>query len=475
MISGYRRNLALAAAGGIAILSSIALAPAQADSHRIGKEVTALDEYIQKPDDSYGYKVLVEKKGAGFTYFVLELTSQTWRSEKDVGRPVWTHQLNMIVPTVLKSDASLLAISGGANGREPRDSPREEYAQFAALTGSVVTELQQVPNQPLTYTGEKEGKVEDASIAYTWDKFLRTGDKEWPLQLPMTKSAVRTMDAITDFCASEQGGNNKVGRFVVAGGSKRGWTTWLTAAVDTRVIAIAPIVIYMLNVVPSFRHHYQAYGFFAPAVDDYVEMGIMDWMGTDEYTALAKMVEPYEYRQRLTMPKYIVNASGDQFFVPDSHQFYYDELVGEKYIRYVPNADHGLNGSNAWEGLIAWYQAILDATPRPKFKWNIAEDGSIHVETGDKPLEVNLWQASNADARDFRVDTIGKTWQASDLAPVSDGKYAAKVSAPGKGFAAFFIELKFPGSPGLPMIFSTGVKVTPDSLPLDEYKRKPVK
>ncbi|MEZ5324119.1 MAG: PhoPQ-activated pathogenicity-related family protein [Verrucomicrobiales bacterium] len=472
MSQAYQRNILRTLAAGFTVISSLALSPA--DTLRTGQRTTALDEYIQKTDDSYSYKVLLEKKETGYTYFVLELTSQTWRSEKDVDRPVWKHQLNMIVPAVLKSDVSLMVISGGENGREPRDSPRPEYAQFAALTGSVVTELGQVPNQPLKYTGEEKGKVEDSSIAYTWDKFLRTGDNEWPLQLPMTKSAVRAMDAITDFCASEQCGKKKVERFVVAGGSKRGWTTWLTAAVDTRVIAIAPIVIDMLNVVPSFRHHYRAYGFFAPAVDDYVEMGIMDWMGTEKYTELAQMVEPYEYRQRLTMPKYLINASGDQFFVPDSHQFYFDDLVGEKYIRYVPNADHSLKGSDALEGLVAWYQAILTATPRPRFEWKITEDGTIHVEAEDEPLEVKLWQANNADARDFRVETIGKTWQASDLAPVSDGKYEAKVSAPEKGFTAFYIELKFPGAPDVPMIFSTGVKVTPDSLPFDEYTRKPV-
>jgi PhoPQ-activated pathogenicity-related protein len=285
------------------------------------------------------------------------------------------------------------------------------------------------------------------------------------------------MDAITAFCASDRVGNKKVERFVVAGGSKRGWTTRLTGAVDKRVIAIAPIVIDMLNVVKSFRHHYRVYGFFAPAVQDYVDMGIMDWMEMDEYKTLTNMVEPYEYRHRLTMPKYMLNATGDQFFVPDSHKFYYDDLIGEKHIRYVPNADHGLSGSNAWEGLVAWYQAILNDTPRPKFEWHINDDGEIHVHADDKPLEVKLWKATNPEARDFRVETIGKAWEASDLPPESGdgGKYVAKVSAPEKGYIAFMIELKFPGAPGLPMIFSSGVNVVPDTLPFERYQPKKVK
>lgn len=472
-----QHSTAPALARGFLLLLFLNVAALHADNLRPGLRVTALDDYVRKVDNSFGYDVLVEKKGPGYTYFVLELTSQTWRTSDDVDRPVWKHHLNMIVPDVLQSDVGLLAISGGSNGREPRDGVRDEYAQFAALTGSVVTELQQVPNQELKFAGEENGRVEDESIAYTWDKFLRTGDEEWPLQLPMTKSAVKAMDAITGFCAGDRAGNRKVERFVVAGGSKRGWTTWLTAAVDKRVIAIAPIVIDMLNVVPSFRHHYQVYGFFAPAVGDYVEMGIMDWMGTDQYKALTGMVEPYEYRQRLTLPKYIVNAAGDQFFVPDSHRFYYDDLIGEKYIRYVPNADHGLSGSNAWEGLIAWYQTILADTPRPKFEWHINGDGEIHVHAQDKPIEVKLWQATNPQARDFRVDTIGKAWKASELpADTADaGKYVAKVAAPEKGFTAFLIELTFPGAPGLPLIFSSGVKVVPDTLPFAPYQPKPLK
>ena len=448
---------------------------ARADNLRTGERVTALDKYVAKDDGAYGFKVLIEKKGPGYTYFVLELTSQKWRTEKDVDQPVWKHHLNMIVPDVVQSDIGLLAISGGSSGREPRESVRREYAQFAALTGSVVTELRNVPNQPLTYTGEDDGRVEDESIAYTWDKYLRTGDEEWPLQLPMTKSAVKAMDAITEFCASERGGKKKVARYVVAGASKRGWTTWLTAVVDKRVVAIAPIVIDMLNVVESFRHHYRVYGFFAPAVQDYQDMKIMDWMGTKEYEALTKLVEPYEYLNRLTMPKYMVNGSGDQFFLPDSHRFYFDDLKGEKYIRYVPNADHGLSGSDAWEGLIAWYQAILDDTPRPDFTWKISDDGSIHVDTKAKPLEIKLWQATNPDSRDFRVDTIGKSWTSSDLAAASDGKYIAKVDAPEKGYTAFMVELRYNGSPGLPMVFSTGVKVVPDTLPFPPYEPKPVK
>jgi PhoPQ-activated pathogenicity-related protein len=137
----------------------------------------------------------------------------------------------------------------------------------------------------------------------------------------------------------------------------------------------------MLNLVPSFRHHFEVYGFYAPAVRDYTREKIMDWDGTPEYRALMKIEEPYEYRERLTLPKFMTNASGDQFFVPDSAQFYFQDLPVVKYLRYVPNADHSLKGSDAWETLLACYSSVVKGSRRPQFSWTLEADGSIRVKT----------------------------------------------------------------------------------------------
>ena len=120
----------------------------------------------------------------------------------------------------------------------------------------------------------------------------------------MTKAGVRAMDTITDFLAKPESGSVTVDKFVVAGASKRGWTTWSVAAVDKRVVAIVPIVIDMLNVVPSFKHHYRAYGGYSPAVKDYQEMGIMGWQDTPEYKRLMKFVEPYEFVSASPCPSF---------------------------------------------------------------------------------------------------------------------------------------------------------------------------
>lgn len=429
-------------------------------------EQTALDRYVAAPDPHYSYKVVNTIKGEGYTCFVVDMVSQQYLTEKEVDKPIWQHYLMVYKPDNLKHSTGLLYIGGGSNNRPAPSRADDGFGRMASLSQSVCAELRTVPSEPLVFADDNgRQRSEDAIIAYTWDKYMRTGDEKWPLRLPMTKAAVRAMDTITSLLASPEGGNAKVDTFMVAGGSKRGWTTWTTAAVDKRVVAITPFVINMLNVVPSFEHHYKSYGFWAPAVGDYQAMGIMNWTGTPEYAALMKIEEPFSYRNRLTMPKYIVNATGDQFFLPDSTQFYFRQLKGENYLRNVPNADHSLSGTDAREGMMAFYLSVLNGTPRPKFSWKLEKNGAIKVTCKDKPSAVKLWQATNPETRDFRVEKIGKVWTSTDLTEKSKGVYVGDVPKPEKGFTAYMVELTFPASGLLPFKFTTDVRVKPDIEP----------
>jgi len=438
-------------------------APAEAQS--LPDDRTALDEYIAAPDTNYSFRVVNTLPGQDHTTFIVDMTSQAWLTTNEVDRPLWKHWMVIIKPNEVASSKSLLFIGGGGNGGNPPTGADGNLVKIALATKSVVSELKMVPNQPLIFAGETEGRKEDSLIAYTWDKFLRTGDKKWPARLPMTKSAVRAMDTVAAVCASTAGGNVKVDGFVVAGGSKRGWTTWMTAAVDQRVVAIVPFVIDVLNMEPSMLHHYGAYGFWAPSVGDYTAFHIMDWNGTPENKALMRIEEPYQYRRRFTMPKFIINASGDQFFLPDSSQFYFNDLPGVKYLRYVPNADHSLKGSDAYQTLQACYNAVLYHLPLPQFSWTLEKGGAIRVTTIDKPTEVKLWQATNPEARDFRIETLGPKYLSSVLTDQGGGVYLGKVPEPVKGWTAFFVELTFPTGKPEPFKFTTQVRVVPDTLP----------
>lgn len=436
---------------------------------------TALDRYIAKPDAAYKWEVAGSVKGNGYTAYIVDMTSQTWRGKSEVDRPEWRHWVTIIRPAEVKHRTGFLMITGGANGSKPPAQPDANLAAMAVDTNSVVTELRMVPNQPITFAGEAKGRVEDSLIAYTWDKYLRGGDDEWPARLPMTKSAVRAMDTVTAALAGGKlGAPAAVDRFVVAGGSKRGWTTWATAAVDKRVAAIVPLVIDLLNIQPSFRHHWQVYGFWAPAIDDYVHARIMDWDGHPRYRELMKIEEPYEYRDRLTMPKLMVNATGDQFFLPDSSQFYFKDLKGEKHLRYVPNADHSLRRSDAFETVAAFYDSILNNRPRPQISWKFERDGAVRVKAEGTPSAVKLWQATNAEARDFRLEKIGAAYKDTPLQPSAKGTYTAKVDAPARGWTAYFVEVTYPSGSKYPLKFTTDVRVTPDKYPHQPYRPKPI-
>jgi PhoPQ-activated pathogenicity-related protein len=360
----------------------------------------------------------------------------------------------------------------------------ERSLRLALETDSVVADLGMVPNQPLHMADSaRHPRSEDDLIAYGRVKYLITGDEEWLVRLPMVKSGVRAMDAIVELMASERGGKREIESFVVAGASKRGWTTWLVGAVDERVRAIIPVVIDALNTEEITRHHYAAYGFFSTALGDYVRHGLYPHLfGTEGFHRILEIEDPYLYRhrERLRIPKYVVNASGDQYFLPDNARFYFQDMPDEKHLRYVPNAKHDLEGSDARDGILAYYRTILADHPRPHFDWTIAPDGAIEVRlatssgnagTKDIPREVLVWQATNPDARDFRLDTIGRAWTSQALAPAAPGVYRAALDAPERGWRAFFVELVYDGVGPEPLRFSTATSVVPDTLPyrLEEH------
>lgn len=446
---------------GLLCGSGVAIGQTTSQGLRPGR---ALRDYVAQPDPAYSWKIVRKRSSKAGAEFVIELTSQKWLTQKEVDRPTWKHWLTVVSPKNLHSTSAFLMIGGGANGGQAPQNSNGRLMQIAALSGSVAAELKMVPNQPLVFHNDGERRVEDDLIGYAWDQYLKTGDAHWLPRLPMVKSAVRAMDCIQELLASEEGGRKKIERFTVAGGSKRGWTTWMTGTADKRVEAIVPIVIDVLNVDASMRHHAQVYGFWATAIGNYVQHGITEQWNHPRMKNLHREVDPYYHRDRLKMPKLIVNAAGDQFFVPDSSQFYYADLQGEKHLRYVPNADHSLRGSDAMETIIAFQRLVVQNKPRPRYRWKQLADGSLEVQTKDAPREVRLWEATNPKARDFRLKTIGRSYSSQLLKPVRPGVYRARRGAPEKGWRAWFIELTY-DTGGPPLKFTTAVRVSPDRLP----------
>lgn len=462
-----------------------------------------LQSYIDSRDKSATYTKIDEYPspvGASlpFTVHILDMTSGTWRTAADfetfvrngktitaADQTIWKHNVVIVVPNQVTTKTALLYISGGSFDDKPptrndfaSNQQLQIFGSVAAITQSIVVYLPDVPREPMVFANDNgDQRSEDDIIAYSYDKYLdllkedpTATNSDWPLLLPMTRAAVKTMDSVQDYIGQLQP-SIKPDSFVVSGGSKRGWTTWLTAAVDDRVKAIIPQVYDNLNIGAEMLHHYSVYGFFAQDIAPYNRMDIFQRILTAEGQELGKAIDPYSYLNngRFNIPILSMNSAGDQFFVSDSSQYYFSDLPSQqKYLMYIPNTGHGLDAqlgqnSKAVQGLLTFYSAILKNQALPKFSWQVQDDGSIKVTTQTTPTQVSLWQA-HADDRDFRFPPIpggqGPIWSRTTLSSQGSGVYVASVPKPDTGSTAFMIELLFPGNNGMPFRFTTQIVVS---------------
>lgn len=438
-------------------------------------QISPLETYVKEVDPATSYELVHESKGDGYSYYVIRSVSQNWLTTNEVTETTWWHWVSFVIPDTLDHDVSFLMISGGSANTKLPESPDKMLVEAALSTNSTAIKVHNIPFQPVTFVGDTaENRVEDGLIAYGWREFMERGAKDedavWLARLPMTKAVITSMDAVTDYTNTKLGMN--LGKYVVAGGSKRGWTTWTTAAMDDRVVAMAPIVIDVLNVVPSFQHHWRSYGFWAPAVKDYELEGIMDWMGTKEYNRLLEITDPHSFLDAFTdIPKLLINGSGDQFFLPDSWQFYWHELKGEKHLAYIPNAGHSLDNSDAMQILLGFYKRILTDQPRPEYTWEVSDSQiKVSVDPENPPVEVKLWEATNTEARDFRIDVFGPGWKDTVLPTAENGVYEIPISVPEKGWKGQFVELTYAGN--APIKVTSGIKVLPETYPFEPFVPK---
>jgi PhoPQ-activated pathogenicity-related protein len=381
-----------------------------------------LIDYIKKTDSSYHWTKVAEGTVGQARYVEIVLTSQTWKDT------VWKHQLFIFKPKNVDPAAkeAILMIAGGdwdpkleKAGRKP-DLPEEApaLAFVADQLREPVALIKDVPFQPIF-----QGKVEDQIIAYTFDMFLKTGLTDWPLLLPMVKSAVRAMDTVQAFAKKEWSLN--IEKFTVTGASKRGWTTWLTGAADPRVAGIVPIVI------------------DTPAGD-----------------ALRAIVDPYSYLDMLKLPKLLMMGTNDPYWPLEAASLYWNDLLGEKYLLYVPNNGHNLQDLKRIVGdVVAFQEHVAQGKRLAKMKWNFKRDGSaieLTVESDLKPKSVVAWTAT-AKTRDFRESK----WT-SQPTRYENGSYHFELPVPAEGCAAVFGEATFPNGI-VPYFLSTNVRIVSKS------------
>ena len=419
---------------------------------------SALHDYLVRPDESFAWSVLQRGKLGSGTYAELILTSQTWH---DI---VWKHQLFIYHPKKVKDGSQMMLLIDGGSWKDsladkPDDAKPEElperaqiFATLADIVQTPVAILRQVPEQPLF-----DGRKEDQIIAYTFSKYIETGDSDWPLLLPMVKSSVRAMDAIQTFAKQEW--QLDVQHFTVTGASKRGWTTWLTAAMDPRVNALAPMVINMLNMRAHDKLQLESFGTYSEQIRDYTDRGLQQALASKQGDSLRTIVDPYAYRKQLLQPKLIILGTNDAYWPVDSLNLYWNDLLGEKYILYVPNNGHGITDfPRVVASVAALQRSVSGGKALPKLTWHLDEQGkqaSLELTSDVAPSEVRQWKAVSS-SRDFRK----AEWTSSPVrAKENDAhSFQADLTKPATGFNAMFLEAVFPGSP-LPFNLSTTLHV----------------
>jgi len=405
-----------------------------------------LARYVAAPDASYTWSEVKSRRVGSAQVTELILTSQTWR---DIP---WKHHLVLMrPPNVDPSSGQVFLFIGGGRwkpeyengfqGPLPRATPI--FAKLAETLRAPIAVLGQVPYQPMFE------RREDALIAYTFDNYLESGETDWPLLLPMVKSAVRAMDAIQAFSAERW--QMPVASFTVAGASKRGWTSWLTAAVDPRVSGVAPIAIDMLNLPAQIELQRATFGGLSDQVQDYVAIDLPGRIATERGRTLMAMVDPYQYLADLTPPKLILLGTNDRYWPLDALKLYWHGLPEPKRVLYVPNQGHGVADLDRLiAGLSALHRYSAHGKQLPAVTWTytaMANRLGVDVQTNRVPRGVLAWTATSA-TRDFRE----ARWT-SHSCKRRRGKFTCGVARPSKGFVAMYAELWFEdrGYPKFPL------------------------
>jgi len=437
------------------------------------EQYTSMSDYIESTKNEFSYDIQEVIYEENWTGYHIKMISGEWLNSKKVDQVEWWHYVDIIIPKQTTSSTGIMFIDGGEKSEDYFRLDAQSIRN-AIKTEAVIVNVSNIPFQPLNFlSSEQDSFEEDDLIAFAWNKFLKQGakqkDVEWLPRFPMTRAIVRAMDLAQEIILQN---DIVVKDFVVSGASKRGWTAWTTAAVDSRVKAVVPMVIDMLNLVPSFENHYRSYGEFSPAVQEYVNYNIQDWLGTEEFKVLMSYIEPFSFIDKFTMPKYIINAGSDEFFSTDSWRFYYDKLPGEKIIRYVPNKNHSLDGRYLTEDLVSYFYRVINDIEIPSLSWNLSDNKLIAELDYDGDYDVSVWTAKNDNGRDFRLWEEGELWEETSIGKLANNKYELNVSSNLKGYKATMIEFTIDPESEFPLIISTGPFVFPEKYPFDKYKSK---
>lgn len=426
----------------------------------------------------YQLNYLGEEKTAQYTKLRYSFVSIAWPKVfqtgiSDVIKPnTWKHEIDIFIPKEnYNVDTAALYITGGyINSEITINTPDKIISQL--IQHNIVVVLKDNPNQYLTINNKQ--LKEDEIIAFTWNRFIHNPKLSYyPLHIPM---AIAVQQAMTLTQNLLQKNHIHINHFVVIGASKRGWASWMIALLDFRVIGIIPIVTDILNVEKQIPHIYNVYAHHWPiAFKDYYLEHIPEYTQPKNtlypnYIKLLHIEDPFtylhllRYQKKLSeISKYIVNASGDDFFPPDSSKNYYDDLSGNKLLFYLPNSPHYVEYSPSISQLAtsisAFYKRIISHQRLPIITWHKKTTGELKIRYSERPIKIILWSAENQISRDFRY-SCAIHYHPTDLR-IDEQETQLIIPSIKEGWSASYVELDFAGG----LKASTPIFISPDTYP----------
>lgn len=322
----------------------------------------SLYKYMDIPDASFSWK-------ADFTpfkndtkhqllHYRMKLNSLQWLTEAEVTPSQWTHDVVVIRPYIPLPGKAMLWIEGCANNE---DFEVECYqrdislvADLAQSTGMMVFILFHVPNQPSVFASDPDqGKLmEDRLVSFSWNTFMTRAQNrpDWIAYFPMAKASLRCLDAGEGYSKDLVAMGmltQPITKWYIFGMSKRGAATWfLTAYLGARqphrIIGSAPVVFEALNFKEVVLESMPAkLGGFTHVLSPY-RASIPFLLEDQKLEALSRHIDlttPWYHKGLTAVPKYVVSAALDEFFMLGNDRYWYDQLEN-KHRLIVPHADH---------------------------------------------------------------------------------------------------------------------------------------
>lgn len=496
-----------------------------------------LDEYVSKPEPVYSWRDTGHRVTGllfGGTATILNVTSLTWLDTSKAIGPngaLWTHQVAVVVPKKLTTlNVSMSVLNGGCNadhyhngtGPAPPDAKDEYLALADALsynTGAISIVVYQLPNCKIVYPSDpsQTPREEDAMIAWAWKEYVDdpAHDPEWLPRLPMVKAAFQCMRATQEWTKQQKLAD--IQGWIVAGASKRGWTTWMVGAATcvgencVNIVGIAPLVPIVPNLVQEVHRQWQSYGGFTFAFTDYIAVNFTQLLDGPKFATALQIVDPMYYGDRLKrLPKVVVLSSDDEFMQFDWSDIWYNELTGEKHLLIVPNSEHSLASGipEIIKCMTAFFSSIAHGqtvAQRPSFDYkydNRTGSLSVSFPEGVEHGKVVLRHAQTISdkRRDFRWIRLATNesgdpecklpqvkippvsegggncvvpiiWLGKTLKADANGVYTAVPPEPKKGhWTGYYIEVFFPSGTEVKsdFQFTTPGYAWPNTLPFKD-------